>query len=183
MSAPRRGPSRRSGGPERVLPFACIVSALVLLASEFMTTFQLVSEPAPGGSPLCSIEAADRHHDAVAVIAIFAVVAVLVAIFAGSRPAAVAVAVAGGLALAIFAIVDLPKANDVGAISSACNAASQGFDAKALPQAGFWLELVGGLALTLSGIALATLSSEQLRALRPGRRPKASAAKTEQTSE
>ena len=94
-----------------------------------------------------------------------------------------AVAVAGGLALAIFAIVDLPKANDVGAISSACNAASQGFDAKALPQAGFWLELVGGLALTLSGIALATLSSEQLRALRPGRRPKASAAKTEQTSE
>jgi hypothetical protein len=166
-----------------VLPFACIVSALVLLASEFMTTFQLVSQPAPGGAPLCGIEAADRHHDAMAVIAIFAIVAVLVAIFAGSRPAAVAVAVAGGLALVLFAIVDLPKANDVGTISSACNAVSQGFDAKALPQEGFWLELVGGLALALSGVALATLSSEQLRALRPGRRPTGSAPKTEQTPE
>ncbi len=181
MSDARRVSSKRGRGPERVLPFACIASALALLASEFMTTFQLVDER--GGNPFCSIEAADRHHDAVAVIAIFAVVAVLVAILAGSRPAAVAVAVAGGLALAMFAIVDLPKADEVGAISSACSVASQGNDAKAIPQAGFWLELVGGLALALSGIALATLSSEQLRALRPGRRAKASAAKDEQPSE
>jgi hypothetical protein len=150
-----------------VLPLACIVSALALLASEFMTTFELVSQPAPGGA-LCSIEAADRHHDAIAVIAIFAVIAVLVAVLAGSRPAAIAVAAAGIGALLVFALVDLPKANDVGTISATCNAVSQ--DAKALPQAGFWLELVAGFALTVSGIALATLDSEQLRALRPGRR-------------
>jgi hypothetical protein len=172
VSAAGRKAARSSAGPERVLPFACIVSALVLLASEFMTTFQLVAEPAPGGAPLCAIEAADRHHDALAVIAAFAIFAVLVAVFAGSRPAAVAVAVAGVAALLMFGIVDLPKANDVGTISSTCNAASQGSSAKALPQAGFWLELVGGLALALSGAALATLSSDQLRALRPGGRPK-----------
>jgi hypothetical protein len=169
----------RRAGPERVLPFACIASALVLAASELMTTFQLVAQPAPGGAPLCAIEAADRHHDALAVIAAFAIVAMLIAIFTGSRPAAVAVAVAGAVALLIFVIVDLPKANAVGNVSSACNAISAGADAKALPQAGFWLELVGGLALTVTGLAFATLSSDQLRALRPGRRPKTPSAKTE----
>ncbi|MGH2925590.1 MAG: hypothetical protein ACRDK1_06410, partial [Solirubrobacterales bacterium] len=169
----------RRAGPERVLPFACLASALVLAASELMTTFQLVAQPAPGGAPLCAIGAAERHHDAVAVIAAFAIVAMLVAVFTGSRPAAVAVAVAGVMTLLIFVIVDLPKANAVGNISSACNAISVGAEAKALPQAGFWLELVGGLALTLTGVALATLSSDQLRALRPGRRPKPPTAKTE----
>ena len=100
-------------------------------------------------------------------LAAFAIVAVLVAILAGSRPAALGVAIAGLGALLIFGIVDLPKANDIGGVSSACAPASQGLDAKAVPQAGFWLELVGAVALTLSGIALAALNADQLKALRP----------------
>ena len=76
-------------------------------------------------------------------------------------------AIAGLGALLIFGIVDLPKANDVGNVSSACDLAGQGLDAKAVPQAGFWLEMVGAVALTLSGTALAALSSDQLKALRP----------------
>jgi hypothetical protein len=170
VSTARPRATRRSRGPERLLPFACIVSALVLLASEFMTTFQLVAGPIESGIPLCNLEGVDRHHYALVVIAGFAVIAVLVAVLGASRPAAVAVAIAGVLALLLFLITDLPKANDVGSVSSTCNLAGQGFDAKAVPQAGFWLELVGALALALSGGALAALNADQLRALRPRRR-------------
>ena len=74
-----------------------------------------------------------------------------------SRPAAVAVPIAGLLALLLFGVVDLPKANDVGSISGVCTLADQGIDAKAVPEAGFWLEMVGAVALTLSGAALAML--------------------------
>ena len=155
------------GGPERLLPFACIVSATVLLASELMNTFQLVAGSLASGTALCNLGAADRHRYAIAVLAAFAIVAVLVAVLGGSRPAAVGVGIAGLGALLIFGIVDLPRANDVGNVSSACDLAGQGLDAKAVPQAGFWLEMVGAVALTLSGTALAALSSDQLRMLRP----------------
>jgi hypothetical protein len=155
------------GGPERLLPFACIASAAVLLASELMNTFQLVAGSMAGGTALCNLGAADRHHYAIAVLAAFAIVAVLVAILGGSRPAAVGVAIAGLGALLIFGIVDLPRANQVGNVSSACDLAGQGLDAKAVPEAGFWLEMVGAIALTLSGTALAALSPDQLRSTRP----------------
>ncbi len=164
--------------PERLLPFACFVCAAALLVSERMTTFQLVAGPATSGASLCNLQAADRHHYALAVLGCFAIVAVIAAVLGGSKPAAIAVAVAGVLALLLFLVVDLPKANNVGSISASCDLADQGFEARAQPQAGFWLEMVGALGLTLSGAALATLGSDQLRALRPrrlgrGRAPKA----------
>jgi hypothetical protein len=157
----------RPGGFVRLLPYACIVSAVMLGVSERMTTFQLVSGAQGNGTPLCNLEAADRHHYALAVLATFAIVAVIVAVLGASRPAAVAVAIAGVLAILMFLIVDLPKANDVGSISGVCDLADQGFDAKAVPEAGFWLEMVGAIALTLSGAALAMLNTDQLRTLRP----------------
>ena len=48
-------------------------------------------------------------------LAVFAVVALAVAVFTGSRPAAAAVAAAGGLSLLIFLLVDLPDVNVEGA--------------------------------------------------------------------
>ena len=36
-----------------------------------------------------------------------------------------------------------------------------------MPQAGFWLELAGAVALTFSGAILATLTPAQLATLRP----------------
>jgi hypothetical protein len=123
--------------------------------------------PTGNGQPFCDLQAADRHHYALAVLAVFAVVAVVVAVLTGSRPAAIAVAVAGLLGLLLFLVVDVPKADDVGTVSSACNITDQVSDAKAVPQAGFWIEMASALALALSGAALATLSSDQLRGLRP----------------
>jgi hypothetical protein len=160
-------PAPRPAGLVRLLPYACVVSAVILGVSERMTTFQLVSGAEGTGTTLCNLEAADRHHYALAVLAAFAIGAVILALAGPSRPAAVAVPIAGLLALLLFAIVDVPKANDVGSISGVCTLADQGIDAKAVPEAGFWLEMVGAVALTLSGVALAMLSAEQLRALRP----------------
>ncbi len=61
MSAPPRAeaPNMRARGAERALPFACLASAVVLAASEFMTTFQFV--PA-GGDPQAVQHAYSRHH-------------------------------------------------------------------------------------------------------------------------
>lgn len=153
--------------PERLLPLACIAAAAALFASEFMNTFQLASTSS-AGPEFCNVEAAGRHHFALGVLAIFAVLAVILAVTAGSKPAAIAVGIAGVAALILFLTIDLPNANNTGTLGP-CNAtaAANFFDAKADPQAGFWLEMVGALALALSGVALATLSPEQLRAIRP----------------
>jgi len=80
--------------------------------------------------------------------------------------------IAAGIVVAgliLFLTIDLPNANNTGTIGGCSATTSSGaFDfAKADPQAGFWLEMVGALALALSGVALATLSPEQLRAIRP----------------
>jgi hypothetical protein len=167
--SPDRPPLRtRLRRPERLLPYACIAAAVALFASELMTTFQFI---APGGEPLCTQQATDRHHFALVVLAIFAVGAVIVAVLGASKPAAISVAVAGVLALLVFLIVDLPDANNIGTLGDSCSSVpSQSFfDAKAVPQAGFWLEMVGALALALSGAALAALSADQLATLRPRR--------------
>src|SRR6266480_3034594 len=122
--------------PERLLPFACIAAAATLFASEFMTIFKLTP---PGGQALCSLQASGRHHFSLGILAIFAVGAVIVAVLAASRPAAIAVAIAGVLALLLFLIVDLPKANNVGTLAGCSpTTAVQSVEAKAVPQAGFW---------------------------------------------
>jgi hypothetical protein len=168
VSSNRPPARRRPRRPESLLPFACIAAATALFASELMTTFQFIP---PGGEALCTQQAADRHHFAVGVLAIFAVGAVIVAVLAASRPAAIAVAVAGLGALLLFLIVDLPDANSVGALADSCTSipGQSFFDAKAVPQSGFWLEMASAVALALSGAALATLTPDQLATLRPGR--------------
>ena len=71
----------------------------------------------------------------------------------------------GVFALLFFLLTDLPDAGQVGALDDA----RQSFiDAEAIPQAGFWLEMVGALGLAFTGAALATMSSEQLASMRPG---------------
>jgi hypothetical protein len=150
--------------PERLLPLACLAAAIVLGASELMTTFQL---SATGNVPLCVVNGTDRHHLAQLVLALFGGLATIGAVLGGSRPAARATAAAGALALLLFLIIDLPAANNVGSISSACDLAAGLQTAKAVPQPGFWLELFGSLGLTVSGLALATLTPTQLNSLRP----------------
>ena len=103
--------------PERLLPLAVIAAAAALFASELMTTFQLSSTP---GQTFCDVGAAGRHHFALGILAILAVGAMVVALLSASRPAAIAVAGAGVIALILFLTIDLPQANNVGKIASSC---------------------------------------------------------------
>jgi hypothetical protein len=147
---------------EYLLPIACLAAAACVAAAEFSTIFEY--NRGTSGEPLLVDEAADRHYYALLVLALFAVVALAIAVLAGSRPAAAAVAVAGGISLLIFLLVDLPDVNVEGALSE-----PYFFSSKAEPASGFWLELIGTVSLALSGGALATLRSDQLQALVPER--------------
>jgi hypothetical protein len=158
-----RDPLGRVTRPERLLPLTCALCALVLFASEFMTAFEFTP---PGGEALGEQSNSDRHNYAIAVLAVLALIAIGISIGVGSKPAALAVAAAGAIALLIFLIGDLPDANAVGTFD---DPRQSFFDAEAVPQAGFWLELVGALGLAVSGGALATLTPGQLEALRPRR--------------
>ncbi len=147
----------------RLLPLAVLIAATVLFASELMTTFEFTPQ---GGEVQLEQQAADRHGNALMVIAVFAIIALAAAVLAGSKPAATAVAVAGIVALLVFLLADLPDANATGTLDT-----DQSFiDAEAVPREGFYMELLGALALTLTGVALATMTPAQLLALRPGGR-------------
>lgn len=153
---------------ERLLPFAIIAAAAVLFASNFMTTFEFIP---PGGEALDEQTAADIHSYAPAILAAFAVIAMFVALGTGSKPAAMAVAACGITALLLFLLIILPDAGQIGTLD---DPRQSFFEAEAVPQTAFWLELIGALGLALSGAALATLTSEQISALGPGggRQPK-----------
>jgi hypothetical protein len=147
----------------RLLPLACLIAAVVLFASELMTMFEFTP---PGGEPLDSQSAGERHGNAMFVIAPFAIGALGLAVLTGSKPAAVAVGVMGVIALLFFLLGDLPDVNQIGTLD---DVRGSFFDAEAVPQEGFWLLMVSSLALAVTGIALATLTPEQLAALGPGR--------------
>jgi hypothetical protein len=152
----------------KLLPFAVIAAAICLFASELMTMFEFTP---PGAEALCSQDAGDRHSNAQMVIAAFAIIGTIVAVYGGSRPAAFSVAAMGVVALLNFRISDLRDVNTAGSLSDSCNGGNGFlFEAEAVPQGGFYLELVGALALAVTGIALATLTPDQLSALRPRRR-------------
>jgi hypothetical protein len=143
---------------ESLLVLACAAAAAMLAASQFVSLFELTP---PGGEALQSVDAADQHGYATLVLAGFALVMLVVGIAARSEPisqvAAFAVAACGVVALLIFLIGDLPDANKIGTLDDA----NESFiDAKAEPQAGFWLELVGALVLAVCGAALATMRPE-----------------------
>ena len=156
---------RREITLERLLPLAIIVGALILIGSEFTDTFRL---EAAGDTTLGIEEASERHSWAILVLGLCTLAAVTIAVLNGSKPAATATAVFGVAALLLFLLIDLPDAGKTGTFDSPNNPFTQ---TKAEPEGGFWLVLVGSLVVAICGIALATLSPEQLRALRPGRAP------------
>lgn len=161
---------RRVAGlrPEHLLPVVCLGAAALLAASEFMDVFRFNPPSGVQGQTFQVDSAADRHHYALLVLAIFAVIALVLALATGSKPAAGAVAIAGGAALLLFLLVDLPDAGNTGTLDDPLVPFAS---ATADPTTGFWVELAGAILLTVSGGALATLSSEQLRRLGDPFRP------------
>jgi hypothetical protein len=162
---------------ETLLVLACAGAAAMLGASQFTDIFHLTP---PGGEALESISASDQHGYATLVLAIFALVLLLVSLGARDEQlgqvAAMAVAICGLIALLIFLIGDLPDVNKIGTLDDP----RQSFiDAEAKPVAGFWLELIGSLVLTVCGAALATMRPGAERESGHERRRKASLGRTQ----
>ena len=146
---------------ERLLPIACLGGAALLIASQFMTMFEL--NDALGGTAAV-VEGPDQHWYTMVILGGFAVWALIGAIATGSKPLATSVAISGVVALLLFLLIDLPDAGKAGDIESATESL---VIVEADPAGGFWLELIGALILVVCGGALSTLSSDQLAALRP----------------
>jgi hypothetical protein len=134
----------------------------MLAASQFTDIFQLTP---PGGEALTAIDANDQHGYATLILAAFALVMLVLGLAAGSarsegaalslaQIAFAAVAVCGVAALLLFLIIDLPDVNQIGTVD---DPRESFIDAKAEPQAGFWLELFGAAVLAVCGVALATM--------------------------
>lgn len=143
---------------ELVLPLTIVAAAVVVAASEFMTTFEFT---AAGEVQAISI-ASDRHGYALLILAILTVAGMAYAIATGLRAAAIATAALGCTALLLFLVLDLPDAGKVGPLEE--DPGVYFADARADPAIGFWLEAVGTVVLGLATVAFATLSSSQLRA-------------------
>lgn len=146
---------------ERLLPIACLGGAALLIASQFITMFEL--NDALGGTQKV-VEGPDQHWYTMVILGGFAIWALIGAVAAGSKPLATSVAVAGAVALLLFLLIDLPDAGKAGDIESATESL---VIVEADPAGGFWLELIGALILVVCGGALSTLTSDQLAALRP----------------
>jgi len=141
---------------------ACAGGSAMLAASQFTDIFQLTP---PGGEALTAIDANDQHGYATLILAGFALVMLVLGLAAGSarregaalslaQIAFVAVAVCGVAALLLFLIIDLPDVNQIGTVD---DPRESFIDAKAEPQAGFWLELIGAAVLAVCGVSLATM--------------------------
>ena len=150
--------------PQLTLPLACgaALGAGALAAAQFVGIFTLI----PSGPDLevadgLVISAQDQHGWAMLILAVIALALVIACLWfergddegsdTVSQTAAVALAVTGLVAMLIFLIIDVPDANRIGALG---NETGSFVDAKAIPQLGFWLELLGSLLLIGCGSAL-----------------------------
>lgn len=148
---------KRFARAEFVLPLTIAVAALVVAASEFMTTFEFTI----GGASQASSLASDRHGYALLILAVLTIAGTAYAIATGLRAAAFATAGLGLTALLLFLVLDLPDAGKVGPLDDELRFFAS---ARADPGTGFWLEAIGTVVLGLATVAFATLSSAQLRA-------------------
>ncbi len=111
---------------------------------------------------------ASKHGLVTTLFAVIAVLAALYAVSSGVRAASIIVIGMGAAVLLVFLVVDLPDVDSVGLY----NVAGAGnLDATGTASAGLWMELTGAIILILGGLAMATLNSEQLTDLRPGTSP------------
>jgi hypothetical protein len=96
----------------------------------------------------------DRHGPALLVIALFAALMIAGAV-RGSRPAMIALAALGLVALLIAVVVDVPDLHKTGFVGEVYEGAEAG------PKAGFYLETLGAVLLLAGGVLMLLLPAER----------------------
>jgi hypothetical protein len=134
------------------LSTAAAAGAICLVLATFTTVIEIkvgTTTRLPGRDT--HLSGWDRHGPALLIVAAFATVMVAGAL-RGARPAMVALAVLGLVALLIAVVGDVPDLNETGFIGEVYE------DAAAGPDAGFYLETLGGVLLLAGGGLLAAAS-------------------------
>lgn len=147
MRAPNRAIAR-PGGVRAGLWAAVLLGVAALVAATWTTVIRITVGTTSRLANLdTELSGWDRHGPALLVVAGFALV-MLVGALRGARPAMVAVGVCGLGALFVAVGLDAPHLDDTGQVGELYADASAG------PGPGFWLEVAGGVLVTLGGFGL-----------------------------
>jgi hypothetical protein len=145
----------QAGGRAWVVGAAGLAAGVLLIVSEFSRLAYVTTITAtcsdfadPQLRDSCLTVGHESHHWGFAILGLFVIIMTFGAAAGGSRPAAVALLVAGALGLGITLLHDLPKTTEKGAVGVAFA------EGKAHKGTGFYLELVGSsLALACGAFA------------------------------
>ena len=144
----------------RLAAATALLGAIVLILSQLVTAYSLED---PYGLTITNVTLIDKHGVLPMILGVLAIISLAWAVFSGDRTGAILIVIIGLTAIFIFLIVDLPDIGDTGLY----NAPGAGnLDATGKASTGLWLELVGGIVLTLAGLALAALNEAQLKSIR-----------------
>jgi hypothetical protein len=126
-----------------------------MILSEFLTvasvdvasgSCEVINDSNPSLADRCSLSGFERHGGALILIGVLALLMAWGAGVGRSRPAGVALLIAGALVLGIALLNDLPVTSDTGAIG-------RNFEnATAMAGVAFYLELVAGVLAVLTGL-------------------------------
>ena len=146
----------------RLILVGALLAALLLIAAEFMTLYQV--HLANRGSPIQSVAAGSHNSYAMIPVGLLAGALAIAAWQTASRAALVAIGLLGVVALLIALVGDLPDAHAVGL------ADNNRVGASTTPNAGLYVETFGAILLIATsglGLALLGLPGETTR---PGRK-------------
>jgi hypothetical protein len=162
--APFRPASSRSNGVRLALAAMAFAGVICLLLATFTTIIEIqvgTTTKIPGHDT--ELSGWDRHGPALLIIAGFAAL-MIVGALRGARPAMMALAALGLVALLIAVVVDVPDLHKTGFVGEVYE------DAAAGPKAGFYLETLGAVLVLASGVLMLLLPGAERPADRPARR-------------
>jgi hypothetical protein len=138
--------SRTSGGAvARAVLAGGLFGALLLLAAEFTTLFEI--RTAASSTAVRSVGTGSHHAFALVPIALLVILLAYAVRSAGSRPALLAIGLMGLIALLIALLGDLPDAHATGLVGSA---STHYVAASSTPSAGLYLETLGAVVLLIT---------------------------------
>jgi hypothetical protein len=146
---------RAADRPALGITAAGALAGLLMIVSEFLTvasvdvahgSCEVINDANPSLADRCSLSGLERHGGAFILIGLLALLMAWGAGVGRSRPAGVALLIAGALVLGIVLVNDLPVTSDTGAIG-------QDFEgATAMAGVAFYMELVAGALAVLAGL-------------------------------
>jgi hypothetical protein len=131
------------------------LAAVLMVVTEFLVvasvdvasgSCEVINDANPEMADRCSLSGFERHGGALLLLAALTLAMAFGASVGGSRPAALALVLIGGLVLALGLFADLPETGETGAIG-------QNFEgAEGSPGPGLYTELVAGALALGAGV-------------------------------